>query len=144
MLKDKPENNVCFSAHKSRRSMEIEQPYLDALSDILAFSTFDEAERTIKTLEKLCRNYQAASDKKGVEYCRQIAVLGRGRAELISRNKRVSLQKRLQKKEIATWFSIWLETPTIFNDWISLRKSTEDFRRIACSECSGTAKSGES
>ncbi len=114
--------------------LEIEPPYREALTGILAFSTFEEAERTIKSLEIICRNYKAASDKKGVEYCRRIASLGRSRAELISRNKRVDLQKRLQKKEIAIWFKIWLETPAIFDDWLSLRKSTEDFRILAESE----------
>jgi hypothetical protein len=117
-----------------RRTIEIEPPYRQSLSGVLAFSTFHEAEQTIKTLEILCRNYKAASDKKGVKYCRQMAALGRSRAELISRNKRVRIDKRLQKKEIATWFSIWLETPDIFDDWISLRKSTEEFQRIATSE----------
>jgi hypothetical protein len=115
--------------------MEIESPYRETLSGVLAFSTFNEAEQTLKTLEILCRNYRAASDKKGVEYCRKIAALGRSRAELISRNKRVKIAKRIQKKEIATWFGIWLETPDIFIDWLSLRKSTEEFRNIASSEC---------
>jgi hypothetical protein len=124
--------------------MEIEPPYSETLSGVLAFSTFIEAEQTLKTLEILCRKYEAVSDKKGVEYCRQIAVLGRRRAELISRNKRVRMDKRLQKKEIAAWFSIWLETPDIFDDWLSLRKSTEEFRSIASSECFGSAESGDS
>jgi hypothetical protein len=127
-----------------RKTMEIEQPYRETLSGVLAFSTFNEAEQTLKTLEILCRKYEAASDKKGVEYCRQIAVLGRRRAELISRNKRVRMDKRLQKKEIAAWFSIWLETPDIFDEWLSLRKSTEEFRSIANSECFGSAESGDS
>jgi hypothetical protein len=119
--------------------LEIEPPYQEALSGILSFSTFAEAEQTLKSLEKLCRNYAAARDKKGVEYCRQIAFWGRSRAELISRNKRVNLPKRLQKIEIATWFRIWLETPAIFDDWLLLRKSTEEFKTLAASENSGCA-----
>jgi hypothetical protein len=54
------------------------------------------------------------------------------------------MDKRLQKKEIAAWFSIWLETPDIFDEWLSLRKSTEEFRSIANSECFGSAESGDS
>jgi hypothetical protein len=123
-------------------TLEMELPYQKALSGILAFSTFAEAEQTIKSLEKIYRNYEATSDKKGMEYCRQIASLGRRRAELISRNKKVGMQKQLQKKEIATWFKVWLETPAIFEDWISLRKSTEEFRILANSECSYPAKIG--
>jgi hypothetical protein len=40
------------------------------------------------------------------------------------------LQKRLQKQEIAHWFRIWLETPALFEDWLSLRKGTEEFRKL--------------
>ncbi len=123
--------------------LQFELPYQEELRGILAFTTFQEAERTIKLLEKKCRNYAAASDKKGVAYCRRIAFLGRRRAELISRNRKVGLKKRLQKKEIATWFQVWLETPALFEDWLSLRKSTEEFRTLADSENSFTEKSGD-
>lgn len=112
------------------RDLKIDPPYREVFEDLLAFSSFADAEKTLLRLHYLCRNYQLASDKKGVEYCRQIAVLGRRRAELISRNGRVKLQKRLQKKEIARWFQIWLETPSIFENWLTMRKSTEEFKKL--------------
>ena len=108
----------------------IESPYREVLAGILAFSTFAEAEETLRKLEILCEQYQSAGDKKGEEYCRRIAVLGRRRAEIISCNKRVRLQKRLQKKEIANWFRVWLETPALFKDWLSLRMRTEEFKKL--------------
>ncbi len=117
-------------AHKE---LNIEPPYSEALTGVLAFATLEEAESTLLTLENLCRKYRETSDKKGVEYCRRIASLGRYRAELIGRNRKVSLQKRLQKQEIAEWFRIWLETPAIFEDWLAMRKSTEEFRRLSSS-----------
>ncbi len=113
---------------------EMEPHYREALEGILSFSSFAAAEDTINRLEILRRKYQSASDKKGVECCRQIAFLGRRRAELIARNKRVSLLKRRQKQEIATWFRIWLETPDIFGNWLGLRKNTEEFRELLQSE----------
>jgi hypothetical protein len=111
-------------------NLVIEEPYSEALTGVLAFATFEEAEKTLQTLENLCRKYRDASDKKGMEYCRRIAGLGRYRAELISRNRKVSLQKRLQKQEIAEWFRIWLETPSIFRDWLVMRKSTDEFKKL--------------
>jgi hypothetical protein len=126
-----------------RLNLQIDPPYREALAGLLSFSSFAETERTIKHLKNLCREYQFVSDKKGVEYCRRIASLGRRRAELISRNKRVSLQKRLQKQEIATWFQIWLETPAIFDDWLEMRKNTEEFRRLLESEDVRESKSGD-
>ena len=123
--------------------MEIEPSYQKDLEGILVFSSFRDAEQTLARLEILCRKYAQMRDKKGVEYCRQIARLGRHRAELISRNRRVSQRKRLQKQEIATWFRIWLETPAIFNDWLAMRKNTEEFKELLESEFVKSSKSGE-
>jgi hypothetical protein len=111
-------------------SWNMEETYREELEGILEFSTFDAAEKTIRLLEKLCRKYEKSSDKKGMEYCRQIALLGRRRAEFIGRNKRVAFHKRLQKKEIAEWFRIWLETPDLFDAWIRMRKETEGFKKL--------------
>ena len=110
--------------------LDMGKPYRDDLRGILAFSNFAETEKTIRDLEKLYRKYTKASDKKGVEYCRRIALLGRRRSEFISRNKRVSLKKRLEKREIAVWFKIWLETPDLFEDWLAMRKQTEEFKKF--------------
>jgi hypothetical protein len=114
----------------ARKVLEMESPYRETFTGVLAFSTFAETEATIRTLENLYQKYHSASDKKGVDYCRQIASLGRRRAELISRNHKVSLRKRLQKQEMANWFRIWLETPSLFEDWLLMRKSTEEFQKL--------------
>jgi hypothetical protein len=120
-------------------ALEMEPPYRDVLSGVLAFATFDEAERTIRRLENLCREYRSLSDKKGVEYCRRIAQLGRRRAEAISRNVKVDRHKRIQKQEIANWFRIWLETPALFEDWLSMRRNTKAFKRLLDPESGQTA-----
>jgi hypothetical protein len=75
-----------------------------------------------------------------VEYCRRLALLGRRRAEFIGRNRRVGLQKRLQKMEISAWFRLWLESPELFEDWLALRKRTPEFNRLWESESSGLAR----
>ena len=127
----------------ARPAYGMEPPYCEALTGILSFSSFAAAEHTLERLEDLRRKYQSASDKKGVEYCRQIAALGRRRAEMIGRNKRVSLRARRQKQEMANWFRIWLETPALFADWLAMRKDTEEFRELLRSECSQKSKAGE-
>jgi hypothetical protein len=114
--------------------VEMELPYREALEGILAFSTLSQAEETLERLESLRRKYQSAGDGKGVECCRKIALLGRHRAELISRNRKVRAEKRRQKREIAAWFGIWLETPEIFKNWLLLRKKTEEFQEIVKTE----------
>jgi hypothetical protein len=116
------------------RTLEIEPPYREALAGILSFSSFAAAEETLQHLDQLYRTYRSVSDRKGVDYCRRLAFLGRRRAELIARNKRVGQSKRLHKLEIATWFRIWLENPAIFQDWLALRKNTREFKSLLQTE----------
>ena len=114
----------------ARKTLEMESPYRERLAGVLSFSTFEEAEETLRTLARLSQQYRAEGDRKGVACCRMIAYRGRYRAEIISRNPKVSLPKRLQKREMANWFRIWLETPELFDDWLLMRKGTEEFRRL--------------
>jgi hypothetical protein len=121
---------------RSNAKLRIDPPYDRQLQGILAFASFSDAETTLRRLEKLRQEYSSTGDKKGVEHCRGIALQGRRRAELISRNKKVRLQKRLHKREIAAWFRVWLETPELFEDWLALRKGTTEYQRLQQSESS--------
>jgi hypothetical protein len=112
------------------REPDFDPPYDRILTGVLSFGTFAETEETLARLENLRQRFLAASDKKGVEYCRRLGVLGRQRAEMIARNRRVDPSKRRQKQEVALWFRIWLETPEIFCDWLALRKKTEEFQKF--------------
>ncbi len=118
------------------REPHFDPPYDSILSGILSFGTLAETERTVKRLENLRQRFLAASDKKGVDYCRRLGLLGRERATMISLNRRVNPGKRLVKAEAALWFRIWLETPELFTDWLALRKMSEDFRKLRESDIS--------
>lgn len=108
----------------------IPHPYSEDLDGVLSFTDFARAEDTLRRLEELRQRFRSAGDKKGMEYCRLVARLGRRRAELIGRNVRVNANKRLQKREMSTWFAIWLETPDLFEDWLALRKKSDEFHRL--------------
>ena len=108
----------------------IPHPYSQDLDGVLSFTDFARAEDTLRRLEELRQRFRTAGDTKGIEYCRLVARLGRRRAELIGRNVRVNANKRIQKCEISTWFAIWLETPDLFEDWLTLRKKSDEFHRL--------------
>jgi hypothetical protein len=114
----------------SFRKPSFDPPYDEILHGVLSFRTLADTEKTIARLENLRQRFLASSDKKGVEYCRLLGALGRKRAELIARNRRVNPAKRLQKREAALWFQIWLETPELFVDWLALRKKTGEFLKL--------------
>jgi hypothetical protein len=46
---------------------------------------------------------------------------------MISKNEKVAAEKRAEKQEIAEWFTIWLQNPEVFENWIMLRQKSSDF-----------------
>jgi hypothetical protein len=102
--------------------------YEEEFSDLLHFSTLDEAEMCLVRLDELMRKFLAEEERAAAERVREVARLGRRRAEMISRNHKVDATKRAQKEEIAQWFAIWLATPDAFFDWLEVRKQSPDFQ----------------
>jgi len=58
---------------------------------------------------------------------REIAIKGKSRAQMISKNQKVAPGKRAEKAEIVEWFTIWLQNPEVFESWIALRQNSPDF-----------------
>ena len=48
-------------------------------------------------------------------------------AELLSRSKIVAEDEKILAEEIRSWIGVWLQNPTIFQDWLSLRKRAPEF-----------------
>lgn len=100
----------------------------EELRDLLHFSNFEEAEMCLIRLDELVRKFRGEGLPNVEESVRDIARLGRRRAEMIARNRTVDSSKRGEKEEMAHWFAIWLETPDAFFDWLDLRKQSAEFK----------------
>jgi len=108
---------------------DAEGQYEEEFTDLLHFSTLEEAEMCLIRLDELLRKFAAGGDKSAQERVREVARLGRRRAEMIARNRKVDETKRTEKEEITHWFAIWLETPDAFFNWLELRKRSPEFQR---------------
>jgi hypothetical protein len=111
--------------------------YEEEFADILHFSTLEEAEMCLVRLDELFRKFTRDHEAAAIERTREVARLGRRRAEMISRNHKVDPKKRAEKEEIAHWFAIWLETPDAFFDWIEVRKQSSEFIKRFGSDLGG-------
>jgi hypothetical protein len=107
---------------------DAEGQYEEEFADLLHFSTLDEAEVCLVRLDGLLRKFLRENERAAAERVREVARLGRRRAEMISRNHKVDANKRSEKEEIARWFAIWLETPDAFFDWLEVRKQSSDYQ----------------
>ena len=103
-------------------------PYEAMFRNVLRFADFAQAAGSIKRLESLRRQFASKKDEGGLRRVRETALKGKQRAQMISRNEAVDPRKRAEKEEIAGWFSIWLQTPEIFDDWVELRRRSAEFR----------------
>jgi hypothetical protein len=108
---------------------DTEGRYEEEFTDLLHFSTLDEAEMCIVRLDELFRKFSADGDRAAKERVLEVARLGHRRAEMIARNPKVDASKRAEKEEIAHWFAIWLQTPDAFFDWLEVRKQSPEFQK---------------
>lgn len=101
--------------------------YEEEFVGLLHFSTLDEAEMCLIRLDELLQKFIAEGEKAAAERVREVGRLGRRRAEMIARNRKVEEKKRLEKDEIARWFGLWLEAPRSFFDWLEVRKQAPEY-----------------
>lgn len=107
---------------------EAEEQFEDEFEDILHFKTLEDAEVSLTRLDELMRRFRAHGEEAAAKRVMEVARLGKRRAEMIARNRKVDARKREVKKEIVEWFRIWLETPDAFFDWLDVRKQSPDFQ----------------
>jgi hypothetical protein len=103
-------------------------PYDAMFRNVLKFSTFDEAAASLRRLDNLRRRFEQDDDREGLRRVRETVLKGKRRAQMIAGNASVNERKRAEKAEIAEWFTLWLNQPSIFETWLDLRRRSPDFR----------------
>ncbi len=88
-----------------------------------------EAESLIKKLEQARQSSERNEDKVSVQSLREIAINARQAAELLANDSTLHQTQRDEQAEIAQWLVVWLQTPSLFDDWLDLRRRSPDFRK---------------
>jgi hypothetical protein len=108
-----------------------DRPYDAAFRNLIDITDLAAAERSIRDLENLRRKYKAEGDKDGLRRIRETAIDARQKATEASVKPKIDDQHKKVVEEISAWLRVWLETPEVFDSWLSLRRSspgfTEDF-----------------
>ncbi|HKS28615.1 MAG TPA: hypothetical protein VJS44_12385 [Pyrinomonadaceae bacterium] len=110
-----------------RRSAD---PHEAMFRNLLKFADFKQAAASLRNLENLRLQFVRSNDQAGLRRVRETALKGKQRAQMIAGNRNVDAQKRAEKGEIARWFTVWLEQPEIFQDWLELRRRSKEFRSL--------------
>jgi hypothetical protein len=105
------------------------EPYRRVFADLLKFDTLEHAEHALNTIGRLYSEYKASGDKQGVSYARSLVMVGKRRALAASRRSHAP-EVIAVKREIAEWFSVWLSAPSLFDQWLMLRKASPEFQSL--------------
>ena len=107
-----------------------DRPYDAALRNILRLGDIRSALSTIRDLENLRKKYLSDGDKDGVRELREIALRGRREISEIATSPKSSDLERQLALEITQWLSLWLQTPELFDSWVSIRQNTAEFKGL--------------
>jgi hypothetical protein len=92
------------------------------------------AEALIKKLEKLRKNSERAGDQLTLKQVRTMLVNAREVAESLAKDRTLDPPERAEQAELAQWLKVWIQTPSLFEDWLDLRRRSPDFRKKFDSE----------
>jgi hypothetical protein len=90
----------------------------------LTFGTLETANALIERIETLRRQFE--NDAPMSERLRHDVRQFKTELDLLAANEKAANRQLAQ--EVAQWLTIWLQTPQIFSEWLSLRRSTPDFQ----------------
>jgi hypothetical protein len=95
--------------------------------DSLEFSSLAAATESIRKLESWRRKFAAGGEQTELRRLREIARKFKQDAQMLARSSIIEEQERLEAGEIAQWLAVWLQEPSIFEDWLMLRKRSPEF-----------------
>ncbi len=95
--------------------------------DELGFNTMAEAVASFAQLEQLRQEFAGAADELRLRHLRQLALQLRREFALQAGSKSSEESKRVLARELDQWLAVWLQTPELFADWLSLRRRSPEF-----------------
>lgn len=98
-----------------------------AFRNIIDISGFGPALASIRRLDNLRRKFQADGDTEGLRLIQKRAIMAKNDARARVESRRGAPETRELYREIAEWFTIWLQSPEIFDGWIRVRRTSADF-----------------
>lgn len=107
---------------------QADSPYDAMFRNILNLSDFKQTLSSIRNLENLRKKFTAENDRQGLRLVRETALKAKRSALVTAESEKLGQKNRDENAEIAEWFTIWMQTPEIFESWVELRQNSADFK----------------
>jgi phosphoribulokinase len=112
------------------RMMTTTEKYENAFARFLENDDLEQAEKSIGGIDELYRKFKQTGDRAGVRFAFEAARTARQNAVELSQLPHLPAARRREYAEIAEWFAVWLQTPDLFTNWVSLRKASAEFKKL--------------
>jgi hypothetical protein len=106
---------------------QAEGPYHRVFRNILKFGDLKNALTTIRNLENIRRKFESEDDKEGLRLLREVALSGKKELSGSTNGRKGSPHEKEAKAEMLNWLTLWLQSPEVFENWLSLRIRSKDF-----------------
>jgi len=83
----------------------------------------------ISQMETLRQEFERDDDRARLAELRTLAADARQRAEAMGKSRKLDETVRGEQSEIAEWLKVWLQIPTLFENWLELRRRSDEFRK---------------
>ena len=104
-----------------------DRPYDGALRNIVRIDDLKSTLASIRNLENLRRKYLQEKDMQGLRFIRETALNAKKTAAETANKKNLNETARFVNAEISQWFTVWLQTPEVFEYWAALRQRSPEF-----------------
>ncbi len=111
------------------RMMTPTEKYENLFDGLAYCGTLREARTALRRIDELLGKFRDRGDRTGERFAMQTARAARAHAEEQAASARLPEKTRREMTEIALWFTVWLQTPALFEQWLALRTSSADFLR---------------
>ncbi|MBA3353972.1 MAG: hypothetical protein H0U23_16395 [Blastocatellia bacterium] len=104
-----------------------DRPYDAALLNILNTADLGATLSSIRRMENLRRKFAGDGDREGSRLLRRLAVDEKEKKLANAGKERSDPRSRAEAREIAEWLTLWLQSPEVFETWVTLRRRSQDF-----------------
>lgn len=96
-------------------------------ADELNFSGLAEAAESIKKLDAIRRELDPKLEERRI---RELVLKIKDETQALARSRIVHGRQRIEAREIVQWITVWLQEPDLFEDWLSLRQQSSEYKAV--------------
>lgn len=105
-----------------------DNPFEHFFKTIFTTTDLEGVLNSIRRIDDLRRRLESEKEKETLRALQNAAIAAKERCRASASNRAFEARIRDEAEEAAQWISIWLESPDVFEHWISLRKASDDYR----------------